>query len=629
MLEFVYITTKDQMALLEGLASQIWGEHYSSIISPEQISYMIEKFQSADALKKDIKDEGYNYYFLVTNGEIAGYIGFCFKKDYVFLSKLYIKKEFRNKGFGRKALKFIKKQARDAHISNIRLTVNKFNTSSIEAYKKWGFEKIDDVVTDIGAGYVMDDYIMQKSFHLHTVNIRWIIFIVTAMGGFLSMLDSSSINVALFAISKDFAAQITDVQWIVVGYILVLSTFLTLFGKLNDVVNRKVLYSTGYIIFGLGSLMNAFAPNFPCLLITRLFQATGASILMSNSYAIISCVFKGKNRAVALGYLGAFIALAGMTGPAFGGFLMNSFGWRAIFIPNVLIALMGAYLAYKFIPTVSRKKKFIFDYPGMLLLLISTSSLLFLIAEGHNWGWLSKKIIALFVCFIVFGVLFYFREKKVKFPIIDFKLFKSRHFSLGNFALMFSYFALFSNVILFPFYTQEVLGTTPLVTGLLILPFSLCFIFTALLGSTFSNKIGSKNLTVVGAFLIVSGLLMFVTTGLSHEYWRIILANMLAGAGNGFYQPSANTAIMNAAPKGSMGISSGILALFRNLGMLLGIMISISVFDSIKIGELAKGIAYSRAFLTAYHGALLLGAFFAIICFILSYKAYKQPHKVK
>lgn len=143
---------------LASLASSIWHEYWTCILTPEQIDYMVENFQSEKAIKNQIENENYTYYFIIKDGAKAGYFGISDKKEYLFLSKLYIKKEYRHQGLGKKAFEKIKELAND---KPIRLTVNKYNTNTINAYKKWGFEIIDAVVTDIGSGFVMDDYIMK------------------------------------------------------------------------------------------------------------------------------------------------------------------------------------------------------------------------------------------------------------------------------------------------------------------------------------------------------------------------------------------------------------------------------------------------------------------------------------
>ena len=147
----------DSIEKLAQLASGIWHEYWPCLLSDEQIEYMVEKFQSARAIKEQIKNDNYTYYFIVSEGEIAGYAGISDKKDYLFLSKLYIKKDFRHKGLGKLVIEKLKQM----NFPKIQLTVNKYNKNTIDAYLKYGFKIVDSVVSNIGCGFVMDDYIME------------------------------------------------------------------------------------------------------------------------------------------------------------------------------------------------------------------------------------------------------------------------------------------------------------------------------------------------------------------------------------------------------------------------------------------------------------------------------------
>ena len=145
------------------LTSEIWHEYWTCILSDEQIDYMVDKFQSENAIINQINNENYTYFYIMYDNQKAGYIGLSSKQDYLFLSKLYLKKNYRHKGLGKKAFDFIKQFAENNSYNKIRLTVNKYNVNTINAYNKWGFKTIDSVVTDIGNGFVMDDYIMEYS----------------------------------------------------------------------------------------------------------------------------------------------------------------------------------------------------------------------------------------------------------------------------------------------------------------------------------------------------------------------------------------------------------------------------------------------------------------------------------
>ena len=160
MIEFVKIELNNVPDLAK-LTSEIWHEYWTCILSEEQIDYMVDKFQSKTAITHQINNERYTYFYILHNKQKAGYIGLSDKQDYLFLSKLYIKKEFRHNGIGTEAFNFIKDYAVKNNFNKIQLTVNKYNENTINAYIKWGFKTIDSVVTDIGNNFVMDDYIME------------------------------------------------------------------------------------------------------------------------------------------------------------------------------------------------------------------------------------------------------------------------------------------------------------------------------------------------------------------------------------------------------------------------------------------------------------------------------------
>ena len=151
----------DNIKELANLASLIWHEYWPGRISCEQIDYMVDKFQSEEAITKQIENENYTYFYLVVDGNIAGYTGLSKKENYLFLSKIYIGKNYRHKGVGTAAFEFIKKFAKENNYKTIKLTVQKDHENSISAYIKWGFKTVDAIVANIGNGFVMDDYVME------------------------------------------------------------------------------------------------------------------------------------------------------------------------------------------------------------------------------------------------------------------------------------------------------------------------------------------------------------------------------------------------------------------------------------------------------------------------------------
>lgn len=158
MVNFVKAENIEEIALL---ADEIWHEYWPSILSSAQIDYMLQKFQSEKAIQKQIEKDNYEYFFIKYENINIGYVGVSKKSDFMFLSKFYIKKEYRNQGFGKSTFSHIINYAKSFDYRRIILTVNKNNENTIKAYEKWGFKIIDSVVTGIGMGFVMDDFIME------------------------------------------------------------------------------------------------------------------------------------------------------------------------------------------------------------------------------------------------------------------------------------------------------------------------------------------------------------------------------------------------------------------------------------------------------------------------------------
>ena len=458
--------------------------------------------------------------------------------------------------------------------------------------------------------------------------IKWTMFVITAIGNFIAMLDATTVNLALYPMSQDLHVTMSQIQWAVIAYMLVLTVFLPFFGKLGDIFPKNKLYSTGFLIFAIGAALNMTAANFIQLISFRCIEALGASVMLSNAQAIIATIFKNERRGKALGLNGCLVAIGGMSGPALGGILINSFGWHAIFAPCIPIALIGAYYAYKMLPSHidHHKKPFKFDYKGFIYFTISLFALLLAISEGHTWGWTSVKIIVLGVTTLIFGALFYFRDHKINYPLINFAMFSIRPFTFGNLAVMLSYMAMYTNSILLPFFLQEILKYNPLVTGLLILPYSVTLSFIAPVAGRLAGKYGSRWLTLAGPAVYVIALVLFTIYDKNVQMWQIIFASGIMGIGNGLFQSPSNNAIMTSVKHEELGIASGILALSRNMGNILGVAVTITLFETFKTMFLESGKIYDIAFLTSYRTTMCFGILFGLLCMTCAFIAYK-PHK--
>lgn len=463
---------------------------------------------------------------------------------------------------------------------------------------------------------------------MSTKEIKWTMFVITAVGNFIAMLDATTVNLALYPMAVDLHVTMSQIQWVMIAYMLVLTVFLPFFGKLGDIFPKNKLYSVGFSLFAFGAFLNTTADSFGLLIAYRCLEALGASIMLSNAQAIIATIFKKERRGKALGLNGCIVAIGGMSGPALGGILINSFGWHSVFLPCIPVALAGAYYAYKMLPHSIKtdRKNFKFDYKGFFYFTISLFALLLAISEGHSWGWNSLKIISLGVITLIFGVLFYIRDHHINYPLINFSMFKIKPFTFGNLAVMTSYMAMYTNSILLPFFLQEILKYNALKTGLLILPYSVTLSVMAPIAGRLSGKYGSRYLTLAGPIVYCIALLMFTLYDKNAAMWQIVLASGIMGIGNGLFQSPSNNAIMTCVKTEELGLASGILALSRNMGNILGVAVTITLFETFRNIFLETGKVYDLAFLSSYRTTMCFGIFFGLCCLTFAYIAYK-PHK--
>ena len=214
----------------------------------------------------------------------------------------------------------------------------------------------------------------------------WLIFSVTAMGTFMATLDSSIVNVALPVITTKLGTDISLAQWIVAGYLLTISSLLPIFGRAGDMYGQRRLYTSGIVLFTLSSISCGFSWSIWMLIVSRVFQAMGASMMMSNAPAIIALTFKPEERGRALGAIGTVVAMGSIVGPSLGGIIVGTLGWQSIFFINIPIGLLCFVMGRSILPKGEIKDE-TFDFAGAFLFTLSISSLLLTLTHGGKWGW--------------------------------------------------------------------------------------------------------------------------------------------------------------------------------------------------------------------------------------------------
>ncbi|MFV9511440.1 MFS transporter [Tepidibacillus sp. LV47] len=452
----------------------------------------------------------------------------------------------------------------------------------------------------------------------NTAHYRWYVLATVSVGTFMSTLDSSIVNVALPTISSQLHSDISILQWVVTAYLLTISSLLPVFGRTADMFGRKKVYSLGFLIFILGSLLCGFADNIWFLVGSRVLQAVGASMLMSNSAAIITAIFPSNERGKALGLTGTVVALGSLTGPALGGLLIGLTSWRSIFFINIPLGIIGYLAARLILPNdESRKAQESFDFIGAITFTAGMISLLLGINNGEDWGWTSLSVLFSLIIGLALLFVFFINERKTQHPLIDLSLFSNRPFMIGNLSGWLSFVAMFANNMLLPFYLQHILNYTPSQVGLLMTVFPITMAIVAPISGHASDKFGPIVLTTSGLAITGLGLFYFSTLSATAQFYQIIPGSILIGLGSGMFQSPNNSSVMSSVPPQKLGIAGGINSLVRNLGMIIGIAFSVSLFEALG-GVTKPNPDQISTFLSAYHSVMLVAMTIAFVGAIIS-----------
>ncbi len=452
------------------------------------------------------------------------------------------------------------------------------------------------------------------------------ILMAVAIGTFMGPLDSSVVNVALPSLSNYFHVSLAVVEWVVIAYLLIISSLLLTYGRLGDLYGHKRVYISGFIIFTFGSLLCGTAASINLLIIFRAVQALGAGMLMAMGPALVTVHTPPQERGKALGIIAVAVSVALTTGPVLGGFLTTHFGWQSIFLINLPIGLIGSLWAYKVIPASQGHEVQPFDIKGAVLLFLALISLLFPLSYAEKVGWQHYYIWGLLVAGIVLAALFLIQEKRTKHPMLDLSLFKNRLFAMGNLSSLLSYMAQFSIILIMPFYLQKILQFPPSKAGLLLIPMPLMTMVIAPISGSISDRIDTRYLSALGMGITSLGLWLLSNLTEHSSVLNIVLALMINGLGVGMFQTPNNSAIMGTVPGNRRGIASSVLATMRNLGMVVGVAVSGAVFSShqsyLTKTLAAQGLTGKQLTIQAFTGALHLtysvGAILAFVAVLTS-----------
>ncbi|MDB5083734.1 MAG: drug resistance transporter, EmrB/QacA subfamily [Bacilli bacterium] len=408
----------------------------------------------------------------------------------------------------------------------------------------------------------------------------WFVVATVCVGAFMAALDASIVNVAMPTLLTHFRGGMQRIEWVSVSYLLTLTALLTVFGRISDMVGRRLMYSLGFTVFVIGSALCGMAPHLNYLICARVLQAAGAAMLQANSVAIITANMSSRQRGKAIGIQGSAQAIGLSVGPAIGGLLITYFGWRAIFYVNIPIGLIGTLLGIVILPRDTARVKQKFDYLGALLLTPALVFILLIVTDGNQAGWLSAPILGYAALSVVFLYSFYIWERRVKNPMVDLSLFRSRTMTFGNITGLLSFAIMYGVLFLVPFYLEHVRQQSPSSTGYLLTAVPIAMAIITPVAGYLADRFNRRMLTLLGmVFATVSTLMVgFIINQPSFLF--LVIALLLLGIGQGIFTPANNSSVMGSVRKTQLGLAGGILNMSRSFGMGFGVAIAGAVYQS-------------------------------------------------
>ncbi|WP_101952922.1 MFS transporter [Mycobacterium sp. 3519A] len=441
-------------------------------------------------------------------------------------------------------------------------------------------------------------------------NYKWVALSNTTLGALLAAINSSIVLISLPAIFRGIGlnplapGNVSYLLWMLMGYLVATAVLVVPLGRLGDIFGRVRIYNLGFVLFTVGAVALSFDPfhlggGAVWLIGWRVFQGIGGAMLMACSAAILTDAFPARQRGMALG-VNQVAAIAGQfLGLLIGG-VLSEWDWRAVFWVGVPLGLAGTIWSYRSLREVGVRTPARFDWPGTLLFGIGLTVLLAAITYGiqpyggHSTGWTNPVVLGAICVAAGMLALLGLVEMRARAPMMDIRLFRSKPFALGNLAGLMSAVGRGGLQFMLIIWLQGIwlplhgysFESTPLWSGIYMLPMTVGFLVAGPLSGTLSDRLGSRPFAIGGLALMGATFIALVVIPVNFDYRLFAALIFLNGLGGGIFTSPNTAAIMSSVPAAERGAASGIRATFTNAGMSL----SIGTFFSLMIAGLAHSL---------------------------------------
>lgn len=441
-------------------------------------------------------------------------------------------------------------------------------------------------------------------------NARAIVLLTLCLGVLVAQIDTSVVNLATHSIGETFRAGVSPLQWMLDGYNLVYAVLLLSGGLVADLYGRRRAFAIGAAVLVSGSLVCAFAPNIGVLIAARAFTGVGAALLLPSSLAILRMVWpEPAARGRALGIWASCNGLAFATGPTIGGLLIESFGWRSVFLLVVPLASAALLLAWLAVPESADPKGRHFDLPGQLLGALTLGSLALSAIIGHDGGW--QWIAALLLASLALPLFLWVEHRRSSAALVPLDLFRIKAFSAAMAATASMTFGMYGVTFLLPLVWQADAHLSPRQAGVSLMPTALVFFLVSTQSGRLAQYLGARTMTAGGTALIACGLLVFAATQAGSPILLAQLGLLLTGIGMGLNTGPLHGIAVGSVAKERSGTASALINVARMTGATLGVALLGTVF-----GLMHGGAAGFRA-------AMLIGGFVQLCGAMIAYRGVR------
>jgi EmrB/QacA subfamily drug resistance transporter len=410
---------------------------------------------------------------------------------------------------------------------------------------------------------------------------RTLILAICCMSLLIVGMDATIVNIALPAIRTDLHASLSGLQWTVDAYTLVLASLLMLSGSTGDRLGRRRTFQTGLAVFTVGSLLCSVAPGLGALVVFRMVQAVGGSMLNPVAMSIITNVFtEPRERARAIGVWGGVIGISFGMGPVVGGLLIEAVGWRSIFWINVPIGVAAFVLAAMYVPESKAPRARRVDLVGQVAVAVLLASLTYAIIEAPRVGWVSAQTTGLMgLAAAALAVVLWYEPRRVD-PLLDLRFFRSIPFSGATLTAISAFGAFAGFLFLNTLYLQDVRGLSAVRAGLCTLPLAVMTMIFAPLSGRLVGARGPRLPLLAAGVGLSAGAAMLVGIGAHTPLTWVIASYVVFSIGFGLVNAPITNAAMSGMPRSQAGVAAGVASTSRQVGAAFGVAVIGSILNS-------------------------------------------------